>query len=212
MGKAVIHDLDALRAWVDRHGARPEAWAPESVSSGLEALDRVLPGGGFPRGELTVLRGDWGAGRASLAAALVAKETSEGRAAAWIDGRGTLYPPALAGQGVRLERLLIVRPSGGEGTLATLAARAAEQVIDAGVFGVVVTSGVDAALDAARARRLQRSAEGTRACALFVLEPTSRLSSAKLVLGLQKKGGRIRVEVEKNLGGPPGAHTVLPHL
>jgi hypothetical protein len=76
-----------------------------AISTGLEAIDRLL-GGGVPFGALMTLEGAGSAGSRSLAAALLAVATHRGLGA--IIGAGDLYPPDLEAAGVRLDRLLVV--------------------------------------------------------------------------------------------------------
>jgi len=119
--------------------ASPEAFtlAEESVvRSGLGDLDVAL-GGGFPRGVIATLEGLPGSGRSAVAARLLAQATADGGLAALIeipDGpEGRLYAPALVVAGVELGRLLVI-----EAANATEAARAADIVLRAAAFGVVV--------------------------------------------------------------------------
>jgi protein ImuA len=77
---------------------------------GLEAIDAVLPGGGFRCGAITELWGGWASGKTSVALALLASLAPDALAA-WVDGRGELYPPAARARGVDLARLLVVRPN-----------------------------------------------------------------------------------------------------
>lgn len=119
--------------------ASPEAFvlAEESVvRSGLRELDLAL-GGGFPRGAIATLEGPPGSGRSAVVARLLAGATAEGGLAAVIEipsgPEGRLYAPALVAAGVALERLLVV-----EAANPTEAARAADIVLRAATFGVVV--------------------------------------------------------------------------
>jgi hypothetical protein len=73
------------------------------VPTAIPELDRLL-GGGLPTGILATLEG--GVGRWSLAAGLVARITRRSLVAILDDG--SLYPPALAEAGARLERVLVV--------------------------------------------------------------------------------------------------------
>lgn len=168
----------------------------EGVPSGLEALDGLL-GGGFPGGAVTVLSGVPGSGRMTLATALLARHTRAGRPVAWIDGRGTLYPPALAAAGVDLERVLMVRGGGAR------TAYAVEQIIESGAFGVVVASGLERLLGPAVARRIQTSTEAARISTLLLLDPSAAgpITQAALKLQLSRRSGGILVEVEKDRSG-----------
>jgi hypothetical protein len=91
---------------IERRAGRRDGVVP----CGLAPVDAVLPGGGFPRGALAELRGGPASGKTAVALALVAA-LGPSDLAAWIDGRGELYPPAAAARGVDLARLLVVRPA-----------------------------------------------------------------------------------------------------
>jgi protein ImuA len=81
------------------------------ISSGQRALDRLLPEGGVRRGSLVEwLSGTSGSGAGTLAL-LVAREAAEqGGAVVVIDRARRFYPPAAAGWGIDLARLIVVRP------------------------------------------------------------------------------------------------------
>ncbi|MEL6188395.1 MAG: hypothetical protein AAFU79_27545 [Myxococcota bacterium] len=206
MAKA-IHDLDDLRRYLGEHA--PFLGARSGRETGIEALDRLLAmgaGTGLPQGALTVLGGAPGSGRASLAAHVLARETSEGRPVAWIDVRRTLYPPALVQAGVELKRLLVVR------TDAERAVYAAEQLAGSGAFRVVVLSGLEGHLGPQRTRRLQTAAESGETSALVLLDPEREpsLTSAALELRLERRPGGVMVTVKRDRMGPSGRRTFVP--
>src|ERR1700729_3118883 len=101
----------------------------EVLRTGIPELDRIL-GGGFPRGTIATLEGAPSSGRSALAARLLAVATSRGLGA--LIGT-SLFPPALAAAGVRLERLMCVPVTDPLGI-----ARAAGLVLRWGAFSVVV--------------------------------------------------------------------------
>jgi recombination protein RecA len=84
---------------------------------GIEALDAILPDQGLPRGGIVELSLAEGAPGTSLALALFrclqARRQQAGQTVPWsafVDPSGTLYAPGVAAAGVRLDRLLVVRP------------------------------------------------------------------------------------------------------
>src|SRR5579863_2696622 len=82
---------------------------PEVISTGIEALDRLLPDGGFREGTLIEWLADSGA--ADQLALLAARPAlGEDRFLIVIDEEKTFYPPAAASLGIDLERLVLVRP------------------------------------------------------------------------------------------------------
>ncbi len=77
-----------LRAEIRRIERRPGRREGQ-VASGIEAIDALLPGGGFARGALAELVGGPASGKAAVALALMARLGPEDLFA-WIDGRGEL--------------------------------------------------------------------------------------------------------------------------
>jgi protein ImuA len=185
---------------IERSPARREG----RVASGIAAVDAVLPGGGFPRGALSELSGGPASGKTAVALALVAALGRE-ELAAWVDGRGELYPPAASARGVDLARLLVVRPpaagvdrprpSGADVVRAGL--WAAEALLASGAFAAVVVDlpaasrlpGADAA-----ARRLQAAAERGGAVGLW-LAPGNAL----------RIPAAVRIEIAIEGGGRPAS-------
>jgi hypothetical protein len=131
--------MSAAGALLDRLGrpgdirlgtARPATVA--RLSTGLAVLDHAL-GGGLPRGRLTELAGPPSTGRTGLACAIAASATRACETIAWIDPEDALEPAAAAAADVALARVLWVRPRN-----VADAFRAAEIVVGAGGFGLVV--------------------------------------------------------------------------
>ena len=81
--------------------------APEMISSGIPAIDRLT--GGLPRGCLTEICGPVSSGRTTVLLATLAAATRRGEYCAVIDASDALDPSSLAATGVDLERLLWVR-------------------------------------------------------------------------------------------------------
>ena len=181
---------------IERRPGRREGLA----GCGIEAIDRALPGGGFPRGALSELSGGPASGKTAAALSLLAR-LGEEDLFAWIDGRGELYPPAAAARGVDLGRLLLVRPpalplqlGGGDASWRS-ALWAAEAILASGAFAAAVIdvplprilSGADAV-----SRRLQAAAErgGTVGLWLSPARSAVRLPAA-VRLELSAEHGRI---------------------
>ncbi|MGV8038771.1 MAG: hypothetical protein AB2L07_01340 [Thermoanaerobaculaceae bacterium] len=134
---------EQTRRWRQQELLRP------CLSSGSTALDAWL-GGGWPLGKVAELVGRHCAGRTTAAVATVAAATARGEVVAWIDAADALDPASLAAAGVDLERVLWVRPATPE-----QAVRAAELVLEAGGFTVVV-------VDLVPGRPARHEAEGNR--------------------------------------------------
>ncbi len=96
-------EFEALKARLKVQGQSPIVAVEGAVSSAIPELDRIL-GGGMPPGAIVTLEGT--TGRWSVAAGLVARTTRRSLVAIVDDG--TLYPPALAEAGTRLDRVLVV--------------------------------------------------------------------------------------------------------
>ena len=142
-------------------------------------------GGGIPRGRITELAGPRSAGRTGLAAAIAASATRAGETIAWVDPEDALDPEAAAAAGIALARLLWVRPRGVPDAL-----RAAEILLGAGGFGLVLLD-VDPVNASARAwPRLARAAERTRS-GLLVVAPR-RAAGTFAAVGLELGARRVR--------------------
>ena len=152
------------------------------LSSGVALIDRLL-GAGIVRGRISEIVGPFGAGKTSLAASFVASATRDGEVAAWIDSAGSFDPITVAAAGADLTRVLWSRPrpihsaihsSGrsGQGNAAPAwnAVRAAELVLDAGGFGVVVIDFGNSAraIPPSAALRIARIAERTGAAVIVL--------------------------------------------
>ena len=103
------------------------------IASGVPALDALL-GGGIPCGVLTELVGERSSsGRTMLAHRLTAAVTAMGALAACIDLADALDPAHAEAAGIRLDRLLWVRPGS-----VRIALSAAEHVLETGGFRLVL--------------------------------------------------------------------------
>jgi hypothetical protein len=172
-------------------------------STGRSSLDARLPGGGWPTASLIeVLLEDTGLGEVQLF--LPALVASQGRIESpwlvWISPPHEPYAPALAQQGIQLNRLLVVRPAS-----ATEALWAAEQALSSGVCAAVLLwlKGTDDRW----LRRLKLAAEaGGALCVLFRPERHRYESSPATVRLLVSKGDieAPRIDLLKVQGGRPG--------
>lgn len=79
------------------------------VSTGIVALDRLLPDAGFREGTLVEWLAESGSGD-QLALLSAAPALDDDRLLFVIDGETTFYPPAAAALGIDLGRLIVVRP------------------------------------------------------------------------------------------------------
>lgn len=202
--------LAQLRAELDRHQARWRALdEARRCATGWAEVDALL-GGGFGRGQVSVLAGAPGAGRTSLVARAVARATGQGDACAWIDPARSLGAQALAGLGVELSRLLrVCSPEAS-------ALWAAALVAGSGAFALVV---VDLPSGRVPSAALQRLAEAARAgqCAVVLLgEETLSPAAVKgrLEVSVAHEPGRrarrrVRLSLDK---GRTGAAWLSPRV
>ncbi|HUY29281.1 MAG TPA: ATPase domain-containing protein [Candidatus Binataceae bacterium] len=145
------------------------------MASAIAPLDTLIEGG-IPRGRISEIVGRPGTGRTSLAAAFAAVATGRGEVVAWIDAAGALDPASIAAAGVDLARVLWVsiphqashaRPaSPREGRIL----KAAEMVLEAGGFGLVVIDfgATFRAIPDSAALRLARAAERSGAAVIAI--------------------------------------------
>jgi protein ImuA len=196
--------IEGLRDEIRRIERRPPRRA-SFAASGRREIDALLPGGGFPRGALSEIAGGRASGKTAVALSTIAVAVGERGIAAFVDGRGELYPPAAAALGVDLERLLIVRPcarGGGDAARidgARAALWAAEALLASGAFAAVALDLAlprahlrgAAALDA-MLRRLRAAAERGGSVALSLAAEGDVHITGALRLELSRAGGVLR--------------------
>jgi protein ImuA len=197
----VLEELRRQIHRIERRAARREGF----LASGRPEVDALLPGGGFPRGALSALSGGPASGKTGVALSALREAQAIGALAAFVDGRGELYPPAALALGVDLARLLIVRPEHGPARgdrdrergardAALPGLWAAEVLLASGAFAAVAVDVSLRDLPASRAeamlRRLRAAAEKGGATALLLAAPGGPAIPAALRLDLD--GARLR--------------------
>ena len=179
---------------------------PPGLPTGFGALDRCLPGGGWPRqGLIELLADSSGIGELSLLMpALVAlcDETHEGGWLAWVSPPYQPYAPALAACGIDINRVLVVRSGP--------AAWVMEQALRSGSCSAVL--GWVNAIGLTSLRRLQLAAEQAGCLAvLFRRSQESNLPSpAVLRIMLFARQAGLEMRILKSRGAPPTG-TTLPY-
>ena len=192
----------------------------QTVETGYAALNRVLPGGGWPQGALIELlqpqagQHEWGLLAPALAAAQAAAPGQPGaRMFVLVGAPYSPFGPALGARQLNMQRVLSVQARGGDGPALLWATREALQCAD--------VAGVVAWLPDARSahlRRLQIAAHAHNKL-LFVFRPLraqheSSPAPLRLLLegALENKqadeAGNLLVNVLKRRG-PPLALPVL---
>jgi hypothetical protein len=194
--KASVAELARLPG-VWRGGELENASLPV-IATGHEALDRELPGGGWPTGTLTeVLHDAAGIGEVSFLAAALRRACRDDRLVAWIDPPHLPYAPALAQSGIALERCLVVRPANRDDAL-----WAAEQAMRSGACGAVLFW--LAHHEYAWLRRLQMAAEAGRTLTVLYRSTAAEALStpAHLRVVLAREEGVLRIRIPKRRGPP----------
>jgi hypothetical protein len=94
------------RIW---RGKRADDAVCPTIPTGFAELDRLLPGGGWPLPALIeIVAPTWGIGELSLLLPAMRQLNHAGRWLVWIAPPFVPYAPALAGQGLDLQRVLVV--------------------------------------------------------------------------------------------------------
>ena len=154
------------------------------LPTGLAVLDDAL-GGGLPRGRVTELAGPPSAGRTGLACAIAASATRAGETIAWVDAEDALEPASAAAADVALARVLWVRPRN-----VPDAFRAAEILLGAGGFGLVVLDVGSGRREPILWPRLARAAERTGSTLLAIAR--CRQAGTFAAIGLDVVARRVR--------------------
>jgi len=202
--------LENPRVWRGQNRAHASA----GLASGYEALDRHLPGGGWPQCSLTeILVEQYGIGELRLLMPALARLSAEDTSAdflepgwiAWVAPPFQPYPPALQEWGIDLSRVLIVRPKNDKEMLWS-----AEQALASGTCAAVLLW--PESLDDQASRRLQLAAEKGNSWAIAFRPATvrSEASAAALRIELQSSAAGTRLSILKSRGGRPAVlHDVV---
>lgn len=198
--------LEALLASRVLWRGRADPGDRSGLATGYPALDRALPGGGWPRRALTeVLVDTPGSGELALVTPALGAVARAGRWVVWVNPPHLPYAPALAAAGLPLERFLWVRGEDPDESLWVL-----EQALGSRACGAVLgwpAQGGERAL-----RRLQLAAEAGECWGVLVRTPAAvRVPSpAALRLRVRPLPGAFEVRVLKCRGPLPAAPVRLP--
>ena len=183
-----------------RGGECARTSATPAVSTGYAELDAQLPGGGWPSGAITEIYAErTGVGEVQLTMSAAARLTQAGRWLTLVAPLHVPYAPALAAQGVRLERLLLVETRSVEDNL-----WACEQALRAPSSGAVLLW--QEHIHERALRRLQLAAESaSTSLFLFRSARVAPATPAALRLHVSRAQGRTVVRILKRRGGglPP---------
>ena len=185
-------------------GGELEKTAHPVVATGHRALDRELPGGGWPVGTLSeVLHDGVGIGEVGFLAGTLARAAESSRLIAWINPPHLPYAPALEQAKLPLDQCLVVRPTSRED-----AWWAAEQALKSGACAALLLWMKERLTreteEYAWLRRLQMAAEAGRSIAIFfrstAAETLSSPAHLRVALACDKEGLAIRIPKRR---GPP---------
>ncbi len=158
--------------------------------TGIPEFDRLT--GGLPRGALTEICGPPSSGRTSLLLSALSAATARQETCTLIDATEAFDPASAAAAGLALDRLLWIRCAGDP----ERALKAADRVIHAGGFGLIVLDLADIAprilgrIPLVCWFRLRRAVEGTPSILVVVTPRFSTGSCASMLV--EMKGGSAR--------------------
>lgn len=188
-----VERASALRQLRSELARRQAEWRVEEervrCNTGWAEVDALL-GGGFLKGTVSSLGGGLGAGATSLAARALARVIEQGELGAWVDRDGTLCAAGLAAQGVRLDRLLWVRPSAEDLVWTAL------QLARCGAFAFLVIDWPPSDSDVVTGQRLSDAARAG-GCAVLLLPGATDAPAA------------FKARVEAGVSRPGLLHSVV---
>jgi hypothetical protein len=218
---------NSARLWRAREpGSGTAAAAPAGLPTGYAALDRCLPGGGWPRqGLIEILSDQRGIGEVRLllpalaalcrdpdaaadvyppprsahaGSAMLPHERGSGGWIAWVSPPYRPYAPSLAGWGIDVARMLVVN---GAGTTEWAMDQALRSEACSAVLGWANPR------DPQSLRRLQLAAEASRSLAVLYRPLQAGLTPSPAVLRLALLGNGVddglQVRIVKSRGGRP---------
>jgi len=173
----------------------------EVISSGCDALDRLLPFGGLQRGSLVEwLSSGPGSGVATLALLSARQACRDGGALVVPDRNRQIYPPAIAAWGVDLAQVILIYPKNKRDQF-----WAWDQALRCP--GVAVVWGWVDQIDPRQFRRLQLSTETSGSIGLLLrpIEMRSQPTWADVRLLVEPRPSerhrRMRIELLRSRGG-----------
>lgn len=189
-------------------GAQPEhrvLWRGEecariapALPSGFAALDRCLPGGGWPQGALTeLIVHTQGIGELALLMPACARVTHADRSLLFIAPPHIPYAPALAAAGLNLAKLLLIKAESRKDKLWALEQSLGSPRCGA-AFGWVEN------IDDRSLRRLQLACERSGACGFLFRPKSAAINASVAALRLELSAcddNYLAVHILKRRGG-----------
>jgi recombination protein RecA len=202
--------VERLRAHIQTLQAAPRTHLAV-LRTGVAEVDALLPAGGFPLGQVVELWGSPASGRTRLALRTVAEAHRALRLAAYVDGPGELYPPALSALGIHPSRLLWVSPASAERQASSQLAWAALQLLRSGAFACVVLdlTHTGQRLSPQASKRLLDAASHAGGL-LLVLTPEEAPADGALRLRMSAGPRGVHVEVVRSRQGMAARSADVP--
>lgn len=197
--------------------AAPDASeAVDAISSGLPELDAVTSVGGFPTGRLSLCLGAPGSGKMLVGYHFLAQASEAAATVLLLDLRRQADPWLMSRLGVRLDRLIVLRPSDPDlKTPLDVALALARAGVGAIVADLPPRAGKSPLWDPFAATLTAACAKAAVPLVVIAESAAEPLRyAASLVLRLRRQewrmrhgdisGAHLEVAVEKNKLGPPG--------
>lgn len=191
-----LQEFDIASRFADAFKIQEKA-VQETLSSGISEVDSLT--GGIPRGAISEIYGPASSGRTSIMFSVLAHATRNEEVCAVVDVNNVFAPTAAAAAGVDFNRLLWIRC---DGSLEN-AFKAADLLLHAGGFGVVVLDLADVAGKDARRiipswwYRFRRTVENRPTSILVMSEEACTRSCAALTLELKGTSEWSQADVEQ---------------
>jgi len=108
------------------------------IPSGSLKLDKILGIGGWPRGRVTLLWGDYSSGKSTICLQAVANAQKQGLVCAYVDMEHALDPIYAENLGCNMSELILLQPDGGEQALEAIKVLAQEKAADLIILDSIV--------------------------------------------------------------------------
>lgn len=191
----------------------PQALPPLSTpgegvfQTGVAEFNRLLPGGGLPRGQWLEITGEPGSGKTGFLFSLLAGCAPD-EPILYLDLPRQFFPAAAQAAGVRLAQVRWLAPAGLHGAL-----RAAELFLMRSRAGVVVLDlvGQRSTMPPALVHRLRQETVRAEALLFLLTEPGTQVVAASTValrVGVERKEQSSQLRVLKSRIGGEGAECI----
>lgn len=196
--------LEALLKHPDLWQAGQLAPLEPTLSSGFASLDENLPGNGWPQAGLAeFMLSTQGLGELQLLIPLLKRLSEEDRWIAWVNPPFLPYAPALAEQGIDLNKILLIHPKNHKDALWAM-----ECASKSGTCSIVLGWLDEQKITTKDTRRLQLAAKtgNTFSCLFRPEEAAQQASMAELRISLKpiaNSENRVTVAIEKRRRGWP---------